>query len=113
MLDPDSTSAPVSSMPPPVTPTTLVRRECHIALWRRRPFAEGEEVFVTNHADGVLYFGIVVEVRSEHREYVSPLCQYVFSIRLANSLFIADFISTAIALFNPNFLKQRKKQILH
>ena len=67
MLDPDSTSAPVSSMPPPVTPTTLVRRECHIALWRRRPFSEGEEVFVTNHADGVLYFGIVVEVRWDRR----------------------------------------------
>ena len=65
MLDPDSTSAP-SSMPPPVTPT-LVRRECHIALWRRRPFTEGEEVFVTNPSDGVLYFGIVVEVsHSDH-----------------------------------------------
>ena len=82
MLDPDSTSAP-SSMPPPVTPTTLVRRECHIALWRRRPFSEGEEVFVTNHADGVLYFGIVVEVRSEHRAYhISPSQSIFFSIRL-------------------------------
>ena len=66
MLDPDSTSASPSCMPPPmpVTPT-LIRRECHIALWRRRPFAEGEEVFVTNHSDGVLYFGIVVEVRTQ------------------------------------------------
>ena len=67
MLDPDSTSAPSSMPPPPVTPT-LIRRECHIALWRRRPFAEGEEVFVTNHSDGVLYFGIVVEVRQRHSE---------------------------------------------
>ena len=68
MLDPDSTSAP-SSMPPPVAPVapmvtpTLFRKDCHIALWRRRPFTEGEEVFVTNPADGVLYFGVVVEVR--------------------------------------------------
>ena len=83
MLDPDSTSAP-SSMPPPVTPTTLVRRECHIALWRRRPFSEGEEVFVTNHADGVLYFGIVVEVRLDRKSRLRLHTEYFDGIVLGD-----------------------------
>lgn len=31
-------------------------------LWRRSPFVEGEDVFVHNVADGLMYFGVIVEV---------------------------------------------------